>query len=436
MNKKLLSTLLYVTAATSPMLAMHYPSPSFDQNAVVAHMPEIQPITIPLQKSSLDYINQTSKWSALAGACAGLGAGYLILQNESQQLLHQPTEILRKIAIPTVSTILASGVGYYAGKSYATYNTQEKDVERKANNVISVHNCMIAASRDVKLDEHQRNEINSLPFEHFDNRLDVYKGLSVSRSENPINARFQYVRNTASKLRAENNAANKLGNLPDISLFMDSPFLQDHRDKANLMNDNRARIKYLNSMLSHQRLTDWASKIKKDAPEYKTDTLRKNLAETHCQLKEQEKSIRYGLARLALLIQCPFSHIQLSKNILEYVCSSWSTSYPDTPQGRKDKDTDIAQTSINISRAIQNYQQLNGNYNLQVIDHNQSAAEISPAMQNFVISQGGTTGGLNGREINKELLQYNHYLNHSKGSVLTEWINRCFVDNQYSNQNL
>lgn len=391
---------------------------------MVAHMTEMEPITLPLQESSLDYINNTSKWSALAGACVGLGTGYLILQNESQQLLHQPTEILRRIAIPTVSTILASSVGYYAGKSYATYNTQEKTVERQANYAISLHNNMIATSRNVGLDEDQRRQIKNLPFEHFDSRLEVYKGLPVEQHHAPINRRIEYVQDTASKLRAENNMIDNLSTWPHI--FTNSPLLNDHRDKADQMNANRERIKHLNSILSHEKLTRWANKIIKDAPEYKTDTLRKNLAQTRCQLEKKEESIRYNLARLASLIQCPLSHIRLNQSTLEYVCSNWSTNYPDTPEGRKNRNAAIAHTKNEISRQISEYQKRNTNYNIQVIDYNKIVTKLPESMSSFIIDNGGSVNELDGRKDNQELLSYNSYLNHDNGDILLHWINSCF----------
>lgn len=356
MNKKLLATLLYVTAAT-PLLAMQHDP---DQNAVVAHMKEMEPITIPLQKSSIDYINNTSKWSALAGAFTGLGAGYLILQNESQQLLQQPAEILRKIAIPTVSTFLAGGVGYYAGKFYAeSQPRQEEILQKKVNNVISQHNKMISATLAVRFNEKQRNQINNLPFENLDDksRLKVYKGLYDIKATKyifcPINTLTNEINNAASQLPKEKDKVNALED--SVNIFEDD-LLQKHAPIADQIKANIRYIKRINDILTPDRLTTWASYVS-STPEYKRENLESHLFKMLDKLETKAFNIVQQLHRLKFLIQNQehqkkIDDIRQKCTIINDLISDYVTSNTEYKENVKHYNSILHTMSKDVSKFI------------------------------------------------------------------------------------
>lgn len=438
MNKKLLLSALLCMLAATPLFSMRVVHSNLyldlDQNVIVP-MQKIQSITIPLQEDSIAYVNNTSKWSALAGACAGLGlGGYYVLQNQGHEILQQQTELFRKIAIPTVSTIITGGAGYCIGNFCATRNTQEKIDERKANSAINKHNAMIEKSNAVKLNEESRNLLNNLPFDgrSDDDRLTIYNNIHtgedrpmhINKPVYPIHERTAWIADIASKLRAEQTAFNNLGNLPDI--FASSPFLENHRAKAATMNNNKQHVQAMNNIISYKKIYNWVNYVEQQAPEYKLATLQKSLTQTQADLEQQEKSIRYDLARLAALLHCNFSHISLCDGIIQYLSSNWSTNYPNTADGNKARNADIASTKNHISHKTQNYQSKINEYNLQVIDHNKVIVQVPQNIKTFIVNKGGSANDLDGRRANPNLLQYNNYLNHSNDSLIINWINSCF----------
>lgn len=419
--KKLLFLTLTVTYGLQAI------TPYQSMNKAEKMLQEIEPVAIPLGQESQTQVNYLGLVGAATGAVLGFGACFIL---PTHMRLQQQTEVTENLNPLTtgIATSIATAVAGCASYLYAKSCTPEKIEETKTNNLIYDHNSAVKAFYGVNLSVHERNQLNRLPFGNpaiDDDRLQVYQGVSVATSNTPITERVTYLKNIATNLHQEKYACTQL-TATRIAQLRASSLVADADQIARTIEEQKEYIQTMNAILPQQAIKNWCAYVEKKTPEYTTEKMQIDYATRYKQFANDEKNIKWHLARLAALHGCVFSQADLSSSIWSFILSDLSASYSNTPEGRRARQRDIKETKNRISRLIQNYQNKVIDYTNEVIEHNEVQNRISSPIAQFVLSQGGSTKGLKGLKANKRLLEYNNYLNHSDGNVIWHWIQSCF----------
>ncbi len=419
--------LLFLTLTVSYGLQALTPAPTFDPYSTQnVYLEQIDPVTIPLGQESQSWVNRWSILGTVAGVALGAGT-YMFLPEHIRSANHQQSDITDTLYGATASVVGAI-VGYFGTNLCATGYTPEKIEESKTNSLISDYNIAAKAVQLVSLSPHERRALSRLPFnnpEKDQNRLEVYQGISVPTSRNPITDRVNYVRNLTVQLDQEKIACEKL-TTSRIEQLRSSSLVGNAAQIAQIIEQNKRCIAAMNSLVPQQAMKRWYGYVEKRAPEYTAENIYNKAALLKTQITRDEEIIKRQLARLAALYGYTFSQADLCSNIWHFILLDLDTNYPNTREGRIARQNDIKDTKNHISRLMQNYQNKVIDYGNAAAEHNDVQRDLNNAIANFVVSHGGQTKGIKGFKANRRLLEYNNYLNHSDGNALWNWIQSCF----------